>query len=247
MPISPDFEVELPVPSIFNIKFKGHILTGDLLTDHEFARSLILHGGGGSSRSKFSYLRGRLLEKGISSCAFDYIGHGDTGGNLKISSLLERTEQTCTVIDSQPIEKPLTIIGASMGAYTAVKLIDRYPVENLVLLVPAMYTAEAYPVPFNDGFTQIIRKPDSWEHSDAWELLADFRGKLFIVAAEFDRVIPYGVIEKIYSSAVRARKKELYIAPGVSHFVFTELRAKNPRAFEHVLDMMVETINRTKL
>ena len=247
MSISPDSEVKLPEPSIFNIKFKGHILTGDFLTDHDFARSLILHGGGGSSRSKFSYLRERLFKKGISSCAFDFIGHGDTGGNLKNSSLLERTEQACTVIDSQPVKQPLTVIGASMGADTAVKLIDRYPVENLILLVPAIYTTEAYPVPFNDGFTQIIRKPDSWEHSDAWELLADFRGKLFIVAAEFDRVIPYGVIEKIYSSAVRAQNRELYIAPGVSHFVFTELRAKNPKAFEHVLDMMVETINRTEL
>jgi len=247
MSTSPDFEVELPVPSIFNIKFKGHILTGDLFTDHDFARSLILHGGGGSSRSKFSTLRERLFQKGISSCAFDFIGHGDTGGNLKNSSLLERSEQACTVIESQPVKQPLTVIGASMGAYTAVKLIDRYPVENLVLLVPAMYTAEAYPVPFNGGFTQIIRKPDSWEHSDAWELLADFRGKLFIVAAEFDRVIPHGVIEKIYSSAVRAQNRELYIAPGVSHFVFTELRAKNPKAFEHVLDMMVDIITRTEL
>jgi len=242
MSISPDSEVKLPEPSIFTIKFKGHILTGDFLTDHDFARSLILHGGGGSSRSKFSYLRERLFKKGISSCAFDFIGHGHTGGNLKNSSLLERTEQACTVIDSQPVKQPLTVIGASMGADTAVKLIDRYPVENLILLVPAIYTTEAYPVPFNDGFTQIIRKPDSWEHSDAWELLADFRGKLFIVAAEFDRVIPYGVIEKIYSSAVRAQNRELYIAPGVSHFVFTELRAKNPKAFEHVLDMMVDTM-----
>ena len=84
--------------------------------------------------------------------------------------------------------------------------------------------------------------PNSWEHSDAWELLAGFTGKLFVVAAEFDRVIPLGVIEKIYSSAARARKRELYIAPGVSHFVFTELRAKNPKAFEHVLGMMVETM-----
>ena len=129
-----------------------------------------------------------------------------------------------------------------MGAYTAVKLIERYPVENLVFLVPAMYSVEAYPVAFNDGFTQIIRKPNSWEYSDAWELLADFKGKLFIVAAEFDRVIPYGVIEKIYASAIRARRKELQMAPGVSHFVFSELRAKNPKAFEHILDLMVETI-----
>ena len=242
MSISPDFEVKRPEPNIFNIKFKDRVLTGDLFTRDQFARSLVLHGGGGSSRSKFSYLRGRLLEKGISSCAFDFIGHGDTGGDLKTSSLLERSEQAFTVIESQPVTRPLTVIGASMGAYTAVKLMDRYPVETLVLLVPAMYAAEAYPVSFNSGFTQIIRKPNSWEHSDAWKLLADFRGKLFIVAAEFDRVIPPGVIEKIYSSAVRARKKELHIAPGVSHFVFTELRAKDPEAFERILDRMVDTI-----
>jgi pimeloyl-ACP methyl ester carboxylesterase len=244
MLISPDFEVKLPGPKTFNIHFEDHVLTGDLITEHEYVSSLILHGGGGSSRSKIRFLRERLFEKGISSCAFDFIGHGDTGGNLKSSSLLQRTQQACSVIESQPVKQPLTVIGASMGAYTAVKLISRYPVENLVLLVPAMYAAEAYSVPFNDGFTSIIRRPNSWEHSDAWELLADFTGALFIVAAEFDRVIPRRVIEKIYSSATRARKKELYTAPGVSHFVFTELRAKNPKAFEHVLNMMVDTINR---
>lgn len=234
--------MKLPKPIVFNLDFKDHVLTGDLVMDNDFARALILHGGGNSSRSKFHCLRERLFHKGIGSCAFDFIGHGDTGGNLKRSSLLDRTQQACLVIDTQPIRQPLTVIGASMGAYTAVKLLEQYPVDNFVFLVPAMYSAAAYPVPFNSGFTQIIRKPDSWADSDAWELLANFRGKLLIVAAEFDKVIPFGVIEKIYASAVQARKKELYVAPGVSHFVFTELRAKNPKAFEHVLDLMVETM-----
>jgi len=242
MSISPVFKVKRPEPSIFKVEFKDHVITGDLLMENDYASVLILHGGGNSSRSKFCYLRERLYNKGVGSCAFDFIGHGDTGGSLKHSSLLERTEQACTVIDSQPIRQPLTIIGASMGAYTAVKLLHRYPVENLILLVPAMYTADAYSVPFNDGFTQIIRQPNSWASSDAWEVLADFRGKLFVVAAEFDQVIPDDVIEKIYSSAIRANEKELYVAPGVSHFVFTELRAKDSKAFEHVLDLMVETM-----
>ena len=243
MSISTDSKVKIPDPRIFGIHFENHVLTGDHITEHGTVSSLILHGGGESSRSKFRYLRERLFEKGISSCAFDFIGHGDTGGDLKSSSLLERSQQACTVIESQPIKQPLTVFGASMGAYTAVQLIRHYPVENLVLLVPAMYAAEAYSIPFNNGFTPIIRTPNSWEHSDAWRLLADFTGTLFIVAAELDRVIPRGVIDKIYSSATRARKRELYIAPGVSHFVFTELKVKNPKAFEHVLNMMINSIS----
>jgi len=107
--------------------------------------------------------------------AFDCIGHGETGGDLKQSSLQSRTAQACAVIEALSLPQPFAVLAGSMGGYTAVTLLPRYAIANLILVVPAMYAAEAFAVPFNAGFTEIIRRPNSWESSDGWELLSDLQ------------------------------------------------------------------------
>jgi pimeloyl-ACP methyl ester carboxylesterase len=217
-------------------------LIGDLIPKSSPPRVLILHGAGNSHRGDYRLFREQLLIHGISSVAFDFVGHGDTGGELKSSNLLSRTRQACSVVDSLNIQQPFSVIAASMGAYTAVKLLEFYQIKSLVLLVPAMYTSMAYTVPFNAGFTDIIRQPESWGHSDAWDILSGYRGRLLIIAAENDKVIPKGVINKIYDSAVNAKERELFVAPRASHFVFTDLRSNNPDGFCKVLAQIVEML-----
>ena len=182
------------------------------------------------------------MNHGISSAAFDFVGHGNTGGELKRSSLINRTQQTCSVIDSLNIQQPFSVIGASMGAYTAVKLLEYYQINNMILLVPAMYDSKAYKVPFNKGFTEIIRQPESWRDSDAWQILSEYKGRLFIIAAENDDVIPLGVINRIYDSAVKAEERILFVAPQSSHAVFTDLRSNNPDGFCNLFSQIVEML-----
>ncbi len=129
-----------------------------------------------------------------------------------------------------------------MGGYTAVKLTERYPIANLILIGPAMYAAEAYAVPFNGGFTEIIRRANSWESSDAWEILSRFRGRLLVVAGENDRVIPPGVIRSIYESAANARERVLYVAPDTSHLIITDLRANDPPRLSEILGLMTRML-----
>ena len=129
-----------------------------------------------------------------------------------------------------------------MGAYTAVRLLEYYQIKCLVLIVPAMYDSRAYTARFNKGFTEIIRQPQSWDRSDAWEILSGYRGRLFIIAAENDEVIPQGVINKIYDSAVNAKERKLFVAPRASHAVFTDLRSNNPGGFSSVVRQIVEIL-----
>ena len=226
------------MPHVFQVPFEAHTLVGDVMGHDNFPQVLVLHGAGNSNRGRFKKLRDALLGKGISTVAFDFVGHGDTGGQLKSSSLKSRTRQTCRVVDSLNLQQPLAVIAASMSAYTAVKLLERYDIRCLVLLVPAMYTARAYSIPFNQGFTGLIRQPQSWLTSDAWQILAEFSGRLLIVAAENDQVIPRDVIDRIYNAAVNAAERKLYIAPNTSHFIFTDLRAKNPDGFYHAFGLI---------
>lgn len=198
---------------IFEVSYREHLLIGDKHSG--VSNTLVLHGAGKSSRAMFLRFREALYEKGISTVSFDFIGHGDTGGQLAGSSLRERTEQGAAVIRKH-CRTPLSIIGASMSGYTAIKLTELFPVDNLILFVPAVYTIRAYDVAFGDTFSEVIRSPGSWKDSDAFRILSAFNGNLIIFAAESDEVIPREVTLQIFDAAKQANK-EFCIIPDSSH------------------------------
>jgi uncharacterized protein len=232
------------VTQLFRVPFAGRMLVGDVLTGQEPPRLLMLHGAGQSNRGRFHQLREHFLARGIGTVAFDCIGHGETGGDLKQDSLQSRSGQACAVIEALSLPQPFSVLAGSMGGYTAVTLLPRYDISNLILIGPAMYAAEAYAVPFNAGFTEIIRRPDSWESSDAWGLLSRFTGRLLLVAGERDTVIPPGVIRNIYEAAREAKERTLFVAPGASHLIITDLRAKDPKRLDQLLGLMTGMLDR---
>ncbi|MCP4689876.1 MAG: alpha/beta fold hydrolase [Desulfobacterales bacterium] len=227
------------------MEFDTHWIVGDVLSNDSRSRVLVLHGAGESDRRRFRPLRERLFREGISSAAFDFVGHGDTGGDLKGASLENRTRQARAVIDSLNFESPLRVIGASMGAYTAVKLLAHCEIDRLILLVPAMYASRAYTAPFNGEFTKIIRTAKSWESSDAWDLIEKYTGRILTISGEKDAVIPKGVPEKIHASAVNAERREWRVAPDASHFVFSDLRARDPGELERLFARIVDYLSPT--
>ncbi len=198
----------------FELPFSKYVLRGDSYTME--CETIVLHGAGKSSRTRFARLRQSLNVHGIPSVSFDFIGHGDTGGNLLNSSLRGRTDQASAVIRHTCTE-PLTLIAASMSGYTAIKLTEKFTVDNLILLVPAVYTAEAYGLPFGPEFSAAIRVPGSWQESDAFSILEGFKGNLLVIAAESDDVIPAELVEKIYASAKNAKIRLRHIVPGSGH------------------------------
>lgn len=236
--------MEITAPKeFFSLPFGTKTLKGDACHPvNEKFSILVLHGAGGSNRKRYDLLREFLWRRGIGSVAFDLLGHGETGGNLSDSSLKERTEQALKIIESQQLSTPLILIGASMGAYTAVKITSLREVGKLVLFVPAMYAAEAYEALFTNQFSEIIRKPNSWISSDAWEILSKFRGELLLIQAEGDDVIPKEVVEKIFESASAVHKKELYVVPESSHQILRYLD-EHAEARESVFNKIFEFIS----
>lgn len=198
----------------FKLPYGKHMLCGDVYGTGK--QTVVLHGAGNSSRSVFSRLRHILNTHSIPSVSFDFIGHGETGGELLGSSLHERTKQATAVIKHKCIE-PVTLIAASMSGYTAIKLTDKISVSNLILLVPAIYSTQAYNLPFGHEFSAAIRTPKSWKDSDAFEILSRFKGNLVVIAAEFDDVIPREIIVQIHSAAKNAANRILHVISGSTH------------------------------
>jgi hypothetical protein len=123
-----------------------------------------------------------------------------------------------------------------MGAYTAIKLAETFSVDNLILLVPAVYTPQAYEIPFGPAFSDVIRVPGSWQDSDAFRILEKFKGNLLVIAAESDDVIPMAVIQKIQASARQAETNRLHIVPESRHLSLFPTQ----QDFQLALDMMVD-------
>jgi uncharacterized protein len=117
-----------------------------------------------------------LVEQGVSIVAFDYSGHGTSTGEQTKSSLKKRNEEAIAIIDTFAAGRPSTVCGSSMGGYTAIKMLEKYETKNLVLICPAVYDRDAYNIPFDWRFTEIITKENSWQNTDAVDVLAVVSG-----------------------------------------------------------------------
>jgi uncharacterized protein len=223
------------------LQFKDIDINGDIIPSGITPQILILHGGGSANISRYRHLRIRLAEKGFSSYAFDYIGHGETGGELEGSSLKERADLTIEAIKQMSV-LPDTILGSSMGAYTAIRMLEHFDIKNLILFVPAIYSDESYEIPFGPQFTMAITKPFSWEKSVAWDLLSKFGGNLLVVKAEKDEVIPKELIVKIFNTAINANHKEIHTVNGATHSL-TRFLNENPENLELLTKQVTNFIN----
>ena len=224
----------------FSLSFGDITLKGNIVGDSK-PSVMFLHGAGTANLARFDSFRELLARHGISSAGFDFIGHGETDGSLESSSLKQRTEQALAVIRKLSLTEPLTIIAASMSGYTALQLTLLVEVENLIFLAPGVYATEAYDAPFNSGFSGIIRKPDSWKDSDAWEILNSFKGNLLICTAENDQVVPKELTDMLYESATNARTREICMILNATHPLGKYLD-EHPADLEVVVRRVVELI-----
>lgn len=227
----------------FDVPFDGHTLKADHYVGRDSNRILYLHGAGASSRNGHHLLREALRQRGLGSVCFDAIGHGDTGGALAQSSVASRTRQAQAVLRASPLDGPLVVVGASMGAYNAIRLSERHKVDALVLIVPGVYTPSAYDVPFGPAFSAVIRRERSWDDSDAWDILSRFEGRLLIMHAEHDTVIPLEISDRLFGAATRAQSRQLHIVQGAQHNHLWSLLEKTPAEFDAAVGMVVDVVN----
>lgn len=151
---------------------------------------LLMHGAGTSSCKGFYSLQTYLNSHSVETIAFDFLGHGHTGGNLQHSSLERRTEQALAVIHKLDLQEGLNIMGFSMGAHNALHIASQISVARLGLAIPAIYSEKAETLKFGPSFSSCIRQYRSWEHSKCFSIIQHFKGKLLIISAEKDMIIP---------------------------------------------------------
>lgn len=182
-------------------------------TEDQLPDVLFLHGASTAMKDRIKYLADDFVKRGQALMAIDFSGHGESTGKLNESSLKKRINEAHAAMKYMDPTKPLTIIGSSMGGHIALEMLKTGRVETLILFCPAVYSDESVDLQFDGGFTEAIRKANSWESSSLFDELQKFYGRFFIVIGHEDTVIPHGVLTKLIASATKAKQKELIFVP----------------------------------
>lgn len=223
----------------FKFKVGSEIIAAHTISSSasEKPHFLFMHGAGKATKERMKFLAHRLAEVGISSLGFDFSGHGESTGNLKESSLKKRTKEAQSALKFLSNERDITICASSMGAHIALELLKTNPtIKSLILFCPAIYHRDAFDVYFNECFSEIIRKSESWKRADVLDVLDDFNGNLLIYFGEKDEVIPRGVIELLDLKSKKTTKKEIVKLPGVDHQIAKWLSENNNEAMISVME-----------
>ena len=203
----------------FAVSFDGRTLHGDhWQPENTQGTALLLHGGGRSSSAGLAPVRKFMFERGIASTSFDFIGHGRTGGELLGSSLAERLAQLDRIIQDRQLDaSSMALIGFSMGGHVAAVAAQKHGFAALGLVIPAAYSARAAELRFGPTFSTAIRKPRSWEDSNAFHAVSQFRGRLQIISGEYDAVVPAEIPQQYFKVAVHCTERHHHVVAGSGH------------------------------
>lgn len=182
------------------------------------ASLLSLHGAGSADRSRVAYICQALAIDGVESLTFDFSGHGESTGRLKESSLKRRVSQAIAAAELFT-DKPDILLGTSMGGHIALQLLPYLSrASRLILFCPALYSDGAFDLPFDERFSQEIRKIHGYEKSSALDNLRRFSGRTLVLIGERDIVIPRRVVD-LYMSAAPAPKGQKLVLSQVDHLI----------------------------
>ncbi|MEU9411643.1 alpha/beta fold hydrolase [Streptomyces sp. NPDC048281] len=207
----------------FTYDHDGERLSGVCGGDLSGATAVVLHGAGSGSMERLLPLVREFVAHGCRAIAFDFSGHGESTGRLSELSLRRRFEQAVAVIDAYAgADGPLVLVGFSMSGQTVADLVRHYGdrVAALGLGAPAVYTAEAWDVPFGDGngrFSGIIRRPDSWREAPALQVLRAYEGRAVLAVPGTDTVIPLAVTEAVQDALAARAQYTRFDLPDAQH------------------------------
>lgn len=169
---------------------------------------LYLHGGGRSHKGRYDDWQEYLAIFGYASLSFNFRGVLPSEGDFEDGTLSHRLDDASAALEfleSRVADKSrIGLVGSSMGAHVACRLVEKYPnIKVLILQSAAAYSKEAEDLPLNEKFTEVIRREHSWRDPAAFESIINYKGHIMVIYGENDDVIPNGVKE-MYKAAVKS-------------------------------------------
>lgn len=193
-------------------------LAADLIraADGQAVHTLVLHGAGQGHRQRQWPLRQTLARLGCASAAIDFSGHGASSA-VHPNSLSKRLAEAQAALERCTVA-PRTVVGVSMSGEIALRLACRpeNQITHVVTLVGAIYDGAAFTLPFGPAFSTALRRPGSWREAEVLQMISHYRGRITLVRASEDAVIPAEVAELVRQHATAADCRIIDLA-GVDH------------------------------
>ena len=179
---------------------------------------LVFHGNAGHAGHRGFYAE-TLVPLGWRVILAEYPGYGPRDGKLGEESLVADAVETIALAQSQ-FGEPLYLLGESLGAGVAAAASDRLRHEGIagmLLITPwdRLQSVAAHHYPW---------LPVSWllrDRYDSVKHLAGFRGRVAVVLADGDRIVPAGFGRGLYDTL--SAEKKLVVVAGADHNDWLEL------------------------
>ncbi|MGB0848728.1 MAG: YqiA/YcfP family alpha/beta fold hydrolase [Thiolinea sp.] len=229
----------------FFIEFKDDFIHGNVITasgNSDAPEVLFIHGCNPvENSSDFLVLRQMLAEKYlVSSCAFDFPGHGNTGADWGESTIELRTAQSVDIINACFDSQPLSIVASGLGAYTAIKLTQLVTVNNLILLVPALCAYEACNINLGDNYNDFTELTYSWPMTDALSIIQFYEGGISILGAGTGSSTQREVAGQLFANALRAKERRAIDVFGKYGMSPMEYANHNPAVTRCILETITD-------
>jgi len=199
-------------------------------------------------KEKFSEWQQKLEENNVGSITFDFPGMSGSKGRLEDNNLENRIQITLDVVnwvsDNFEYEK-LSIYGCSMGGYVVLGITDRSNKVNgdVILHVSAAYAKESHDINFNDAFTNVLKKENSWKNSLSFNWLENLNNRVFLIVHKGDEVIPQELSDT-YKNIVSLKPDSKYIEiSGPKHSIWGDGEEKYKYRIE-VVERIIDFILR---
>ncbi|MHB1864545.1 MAG: alpha/beta hydrolase family protein [Candidatus Saccharimonadales bacterium] len=203
----------------------GYRLAGNLYVSKgsEQLAFLFIQGWTGHQNIKAAQV---LSERGYTSMTYDMRGNRESEGNLADFTRADFLNDAIAAYDYLKNRlgenKSIGVVGSSFGSYTAVLLSEKRDVSCLSLRVPASYPDSGFnqlQLPQSDtaSLTKWRKRKLDYTKNHAFKALHKFKGKVQIIEAEADDIVP-SQATKNYADSIGNNDRLTYeIVPNAPH------------------------------
>src|SRR5262245_1039138 len=187
---------------------------------------LSVHGWGGSQAHDLMRAR-EAAGIGCVCLTFDLRGHERTAREWEnvnrptnLADLLAAYDWLAARDDVDA--SAMAVVGISYGGYLAALMSELRPVRWLALRSPALYRDEGWDLPklrlhVGTDLAAYRRQPIDARHNRALSACAAYRGRVLLVEAQHDEIVPHQVIENYATAFVQARSVTRRCVDGADH------------------------------
>lgn len=202
---------------------------------------LFLHGSLPGNRFSSEYIAKPLSENGVSCLRFDYAGHGDSSGTLEKATLFHLAQQAKDALELMAQDKPLTVIGVSLGGGPALELADCANVRSIILIAPGAWSEDGYHASYQERSLYHLNSAEEAERAPGLKKLAAFTGRFLHIIGSEDEIINPEVTRQMHIHSAQASHREFVTIENAPHVLRLWFR-DHPQEQKKLVDRIIDFI-----